>query len=333
MKSQKVLHQDRLIENLSKFKNKKICAMVKANAYGHGLEKIVKMIEKHIDFFGVVNIDEAIAVRRICDKPILICAKVQNYATCLKNNFDVVIDDENDLKDFLKHGLKNNLHLKINCGMNRFGVKSVLNLRMINMLLESENVKLKSICTHFPCTENRAQTLKNYDTFLKLREQITQNTALCFGGSGIYSYPFEFDILRLGIGMYGYGQKGLLPVMSVRSYVSKIFYAKKGEFVGYGKKYCVNRGGLFAVVALGYGDGLRRNLSGKFKVKINGKSYHTVGNICMDAFFVKVDENVSVGDVVEVMTDANYLAKIGDTISYEILTGFSNLRGEILVEK
>ena len=79
---------------------------------------------------------------------------------------------------------------------------------------------------------------------------------------------------------------------------------------------------------MGYGDGLRRNMSGKFEVFINGKKRKTTGNICMDAFFVEVDESVSIGDEVVVMADAEYMAKKSETISYEILTGFSNFRGK-----
>ncbi len=332
MKTQKILYKDNLLFNLSQFENKKICAMVKANAYGHGLREIVKLVESSVDAFGVVNVDEGVAVRKLTDKTVLICSKVQDFKICNKHNLEVFVDDESDIERCIQNGLKNNMHLKINCGMNRFGVKTSLNAHRMNLLLEDKGVKLKSICTHFPCAENYKKTVKNYENFLKIRAEITQNAPLCFGGSGIYKYPFEFDILRLGIGMYGYGQKGLLPVMSVCAYVSKIFYAKKGEYIGYGMGYRVRCDGKFAVVAIGYGDGLRRDLSGRFDVKIKGKLYHSVGKICMDSFFVKVDENVSVGDKVEVMTNADYFAKIAGTIPYEILTGFSNLRGEILVK-
>ena len=164
-----------------------------------------------------------------------------------------------------------------------------------------------------------------------MRANITQKCPICFGGSGIFDYDFNFDILRLGIGLYGYGNKNLKPVMSIKSYVCKIFYAKKGEFVGYGKKYRVAKDGFFAVVPVGYGDGLRRNLSGKFCVKIGGKIFRAVGNICMDAFFVKIDETVRVGDEVEIMENAQNFAKKCGTISYEILTGFSNFRGKTIV--
>ncbi len=332
MQNLKVINKQNLISNLKQYDKKKICAMVKANAYGHGLSEVVSIVEPFVDYFGVVNIEEGEKVRKLTDVPILICSKTKEWKKCAKSKLEVIVDNETEIFNCLKYGLKNLMHLKINCGMNRYGTKSLLNLRMINDLLGEYNITLKSICTHFPCSENKQRTWKNYNNFLRLSCEITQNCLICFGGSGIYNYPFEFDMLRLGIGMYGYGGNKTKPVMSVYSYVSKTFYADTNEYVGYGKNFKVKRRGKFAVVSVGYGDGLRRNLSGRFYVKIKNKFYKAVGNICMDAFFVKVDENVKEGDVVEVMTDANIFAKKTKTISYEILTGFSNLRGKTIIK-
>lgn len=328
MKNFKYINHDNLISNINHFKSKKICAMVKSNAYGHGLREIVKLIDEHVDMFGVVSVEEAVKVRELTELPILICSKVDDYKTCRKNKIDVMVDDENDLMDCLKKDMRQSIHLKINCGMNRFGVKSPLAMRLINDVLEYEKIKLKSIYTHFSCTDNKKITKNEEKNFQMLRSEITQNAPICFGGSGIFDYDFDFDILRLGIGMYGYGDKNLKPVLKICSYVSKVFFASKGEKIGYGTHFFAHRDTFFAIVPVGYGDGLRRNMSGKFEVFINGKKRKTTGNICMDAFFVEVDESVSIGDEVVVMADAEYMAKKSETISYEILTGFSNFRGK-----
>lgn len=328
MKNFKYINHDNLISNINHFKSKKICAMVKSNAYGHGLREIVKLIDEHVDMFGVVSVEEAVKVRELTELPILICSKVDDYKTCRKNKIDVMVDDENDLMDCLKKDMRQSIHLKINCGMNRFGVKSPLAMRIINDVLEYEKIKLKSIYTHFSCTDNKKITKNEEKNFQMLRSEITQNAPICFGGSGIFDYDYDFDILRLGIGMYGYGDKNLKPVLKICSYVSKVFFASKGEKIGYGTHFFAHRDTFFAIVPVGYGDGLRRNMSGKFEVFINGKKRKTTGNICMDAFFVEVDESVSIGDEVVVMADAEYMAKKSETISYEILTGFSNFRGK-----
>ena len=327
MKNLKMISSENLFFNLQKFSDKKICAMVKANAYGHGMKEIVSLLSGRVDYFGVVSVEEGVRVRKLCDTPVLICARAQDLKKCKKYNLEVMVESENDIKECVKAGLDGMMHLKINCGMNRFGCSSALELKMIDRFLKEKEIQLKSIYTHFPRTQSAYFTKKCYKKFMKLRTEISQKVPLCFGGSGMKKYNFQFDMLRVGIGLYGYEQKDLKKVMRVDSYVSKIFFAKRGQFVGYGKKFRVRKSGFFAVVPVGYGDGLHRALSGKFKVKIGKKKYRCVGNICMDAFFVRVDENVKVGDEVTVMDDAQCLAKKCGTISYEMLTSFSKLRG------
>lgn len=332
MENFKILNQQNLMENLQTYKSKKICAMVKANAYGHGLEEIVSLLSQEIDYFGVANVEEAIRVRRCSDKPILIVGKPQNLRLCKDYNLEFMVDNEIDLKSAINLKVKDLCHLKINCGMNRFGVKSPLNMKILDNILRDNDIRLKSVYTHFPNTANFKQTHENYQNFLKIKANLTQKASICFGGSEIIKYPFEFDMLRLGIGLYGYGRKSLKPVMKIKSFVNETFYAKMGEYIGYGQVYRVENDGKFAVVPVGYADGFNRRLSGRVCVGINGKNYPIVGNICMDVFFVRVDETVKVGDEVTILKDADVFAKKLGTISYEVLTGFSNFRGQTKIE-
>lgn len=334
MKNLKILHQENLIFNLDFFKNKKddlkICAMVKSNAYGHGMKEIAQMLEDKVDMFGVVNVEEGKILRKFTEKPILICSHVEDFAGCKKYGLDVEIASAEELLLGFENLLS--MHLKLNCGMNRYGCKDFQELSKINDILQNKDIKLASICTHFPQTENRKRTMKAYENFMKMYAEISEDAPICFGGSNLANYPFQFDILRLGIGLYGYGESGLLPVMEIKSHVVNIVEVEKGEFVGYGTKFRAKKKQKIAVVPVGYGDGLRRNLSGNFCVQINGKKYRSVGNICMDAFFVLIDESVSVGDEVAVMNDAQEFAdKIG-TIPYEILTGLGTFRGKTVIK-
>lgn len=328
MENFKYLDIDALKYNLSCYSSKNICLMVKANAYGHGIEEIVKFSSKYVEAFGVVNIKEALKVRAFTKKRIIIFAPVVDFKLCREFNIEFMIENEDDLRKAIKNDCSHLLHLAINTGMNRFGTKSEIVLKSINNILNTNNIMLNSIYTHFSDTEDSHRTKKQYNKFCALRNLIKQNAPICFGGSGIYGYNFNFDMLRLGIGAYGY-EPNKLKVMTVSSHIIKKFYAKKGEYIGYGKKYQVQKNGFFGVVQIGYGDGLTRTLSQKFTVSINGKKYKSVGNICMDAFFVKIDESVNVGDEVIVLRDASYLAKKAKTITYEILTNFSNLRGTV----
>lgn len=328
MKNFKYIDIEALKHNLSCYSSKKICLMVKANAYGHGVEEIVLNSENFVEAFGVVNINEALFVRSLTKKRVIIYAPIEDYKTCREFNLEFIIENEEDLRQAIKNNCSHLLHLAINTGMNRFGTKSEIVLKSISNILKENNIELKSIYTHFSDTEDSHRTKKQYKNFCALRKLITQKAPICFGGSGIYGYNFNFDILRLGIGAYGY-EPNKLKVMTVSSHIIKKFYAKKGEYIGYGKKYQVQKSGFYGIVQLGYGDGLMRRLSQKFSVGIKGKKYKSVGNICMDAFFVKIDENVNVGDEVVVLRDASYLAKKAKTITYEILTNFSNLRGTV----
>ncbi len=332
MENLKLLSKENLLHNLKQYQSKKICAMVKSNAYGHGLDEIVEMLSDKVDYFGVANVEEGVKVRKNCNKPVLLVGEKPNLKMCSKYNLEFMVDDEVGLKNAINFGVKDKCHLKINCGMNRFGVNSELNMKLLDNIIEENQIKLKSVYTHFPNTSNPKQTYENYQRFLKIKSALTQRPLICFGGSGLIDFPFEYDLLRLGIGLYGYGNKVLKPVMKIHSYVCKTFYAKKGEFIGYGQQYCVEKDFKFAVVPVGYGDGLCRKLSERFCVEINGRNFPAVGNICMDAFFVKVDESVKMGDSVTVMTNAESFAKKLGTISYEVLTNFSKFRGKTKIE-
>lgn len=330
MINKKIIKKENLFHNLSMYLNKKVCAMIKADAYGHGLSTIVKLLNDKVDYFGVANEIEGCKARKFTTKPILIVGKAHNLELCKKNNLEIMVDDKETIEKAAKLGL--GMHLKINCGMNRFGISSFLSARVINRYLEDNKIGLKSIFCHFSNTNNRKQTTCQYGTFLRLRKCIKQDVPICFGGSNIVDYPFEFDMVRVGIGLYGYERKGLSPVMGIKSKVVKIFYVHKGEYVGYGKKYKVKKNRYFAIVPVGYGDGLFRALSGKFSVKIGKKTYKSVGNICMDMFFVKIDNTVKVGDEVVVFDDANAFSQKLNTISYEVLTNFSKIRADTIVE-
>ncbi len=321
----KLISKGNLCHNLSKVDNK-IILMVKANAYGHGIKEIVEISKDYVAGFGVVSLEEALFLRKITKKRVIIFSPIFDYATCKRKRLEFFVENEKGLKEAYQAGCKNLIHLAINVGMNRYGTKSVVELGLMNTFLEEHKIKLKSIYTHFPMTNNRRRTAREYEKFLKLKAFITQNPPISFGGSSIRNYDFDFDYIRLGIDAYGYG-KDMRKVMKVTSKVVKVLYIRKGEYVGYGKKYKEKAGGFVAIFPLGYGDGLTRKLSGHFKVIINGIKYRSIGNICMDCAFVKVDSNVRVGDLVEVMNDAEYFARKTKTIPYEILTNFSLLRG------
>lgn len=330
MENLKIIDKTKLLHNLEVFNTKKICAMVKANAYGHGLEEIVKILDGKVAMFGVANVEEGKRVRRVSQIPILVAGKVFDYDACKDFNLDFFVGDELDLMNAIYHGLNQNCHLKIDCGMHRFGVDEQSKAKRIKEIALAENVVFKTICTHFSQTDNKIVTKKQYQKFLLIKNIFDNSIPVCLGGSGVIDYGFEYDFLRVGIGLYGY-EKNCSPILSLQSYVCEVKYVKAGEYVGYGSKYRVKSGGFYAIVPIGYGDGLKRCLGGRIEVEIGGKLFSVVGNICMDACFVKVDENIEVGQDVKFVFDAQKCAEKSNTISYEILTGLSSFRGKTIV--
>ena len=324
----KLINADNLRHNISLFKDKKICLMVKANAYGHGLKEVVEICDDLVDAYGVVSEEEGAELRKLTKNRIIIFSIARDFLFCKSEKLEFMIENEEMLWQALEYGCKNLLHLAINSGMNRFGTKSEIVLKNIDQILKEKKINLKSIYTHFSQVENERVTKQQFQNFLNLRNIISQDAPVCLGGSG--ARYLNADMIRLGIAGYGYGNE-CEKVMQIRSKIIKILYVKKGEYVGYGKKFRAKTACFIGLVPIGYGDGLLRNLSQKFYVKIDGKKFRAVGNICMDSFFVKVDESVHVGDEVEVIFDASYLARRAKTIPYEILTNFSKLRGEVKV--
>ena len=342
----------------NKINNKKICVMVKANAYGHGLTEIVQNL-KDADFFGVANFDEALAIRKTNkDVKILIVGKTKNFENCAKNNVSISISSLEELK-FLIKNLNNyaniNIHLKVNCGMNRYGFSSLLQFKKAYKLAVNCGINVEGVFTHFSCIgEDKEQYEIQKLKFLKFLECIpkNQNPIIHVGGSGVVfenngkckynlpSYQIPFDMVRVGIVIYGYPPfktaHKLKKVMKIQSQIVQINQVKKGEYLGYGLGFKTKKDMQVAVLPLGYADGIMRNLTGKIKVKYlkkeNGKTKiyfcKVLGKICMDCTFIDISSvpNARVGDKIVVMDNADVFAKAAGTISYEILTNFSKMR-------
>ena len=155
-----VVSKKQLIKNIEEIKkiakNKKICAMVKANAYGHGLENVVEKLRNSVDFFGVANINEALKIREICpNSKILIVGKTRFFKDCWENNLSFVIESFSQFENLMLQVKNNenydciNIHIKINSGMNRLGISSVKEFKKIFEECEKNNINVEGVLTHF----------------------------------------------------------------------------------------------------------------------------------------------------------------------------------------
>ena len=329
VKNLKIINKKRLLDNLSLFSHKKVCAMVKADAYGHGMRQIAEILQDKVFCFGVAKVEEGAVLRSFCKTPIVVVGKTFDFDCARKNNLIVVIESEAEAKMAIKFGLS--VFVKIDCGMKRLGVNSAKTLKKIVAKFDCCKKLLLGFSVHFSNTASKESTQKQYQKFLRFKKLLPKGKLISFGGSGFVDYDFEFDIIRVGLGLYGYQSEMAKPVMKIVSFVEKVFVARKGDWLGYGNKFQVPKTGKFALVPVGYADGLQRGLTGQ-KLLANDKECEIVGNVCMDVCFVQVDNSVSVGDRVVVVQDATAFANQLGTIEYEILTNFSRFRGEVVVE-
>lgn len=343
-----ILSKKNLIKNFENIKSKKTCAMVKANAYGHGVKFVCKALQNRVEYFGVANLFEALEIRGFNnEKKVLIVGVCQNYLSAIKNNISFTIQSmeefDNLLKIIEKHnfllkkmGKIGNFHIKINSGMNRLGIKNVFEFK--KLIKKYLNFKYKfllnfeGIFTHFSTADcDKIFLKKQVIEFKKFLNQIPPilSPLVHIGGGAAECVLEDFPGAMLRVGL-----KLFLPnqVMSVESKVVNLVKIKCGERVGYSNGFIAKKDCRIAVVPLGYADGVSRKLGGRASVKIGRKYFPIVGNVCMDMFFVLVDKNVMVGDKVVVFNSAKKWAKICNTIEYEIFTNIHSARMNI-VEK
>ncbi|MDD4110460.1 MAG: alanine racemase [Clostridia bacterium] len=344
------------INEIKKLSGKKICAMVKADAYGHGIREISNILKGKVDYLGVSNIDEALIIRENDkDTKILLVGKTNLFKECVEKDISFIIESFehfNSLLKFYYEYLFNksiklciNIHLKINSGMNRLGIKSIEEFKKIYKLAMQNSINIEGVSTHFATADCDNRFLNRQILMFKkfIKEiPINEKPIINVGGSAILREENresfnDFDMVRVGIAMYGYNadkiSKKIKPILKIESKIIKIINIKKGEFVGYSKGFQADRDMIVGVVPLGYGDGIPRNLSNKINVDIvtKGKHIHkcaVIGKICMDMFFIDLTEikNVYEGDKIIVVKNVKKWAELLQAIPYEILTNFGLIR-------
>ena len=345
----KVINFDNLEHNLNYFRsilpsNTKICAVVKNNAYGHNSLKICKFLYKKVDFFAFSNNFEAITVlKAIPNLPTLIIGTFS--LDCLKkallHKVIVSVENLNQLKILNNYAISLNqkvkYQLKIDTGMNRLGIKN--KKEVLDFLIKYKKYKNCILCgifSHIGSGENQAcrRTKKQLKTFNNITKLFPQNVDFHIQNTinAVKRNKLNYNIVRVGIGLYGYGSKSLLPIMSVYAKIVAIKLVKKGEYIGYGNEHKATKNIKIAIVNIGYGQGLPRLWANGGFVLINNKKAKIVANICMDMTIVDVSncKKIKINDYALIMgankqLNAEIIAKKCKTIPYEILTNFRDL--------
>ena len=342
-----------LVYNLNIFRDllkpaTKIMVMVKAFSYGSGDVEIAKLLQyQNVDYLAVAVADEGVQLRNAgIQTPIIVMNPEQDsFQNIIDYRLEPNIYSVELLKSFLKIVSQNGLqkfpvHLKIDTGMNRLGLKSESEINEVIHLISANNwLKIKSVFSHLAASDDPdldSFTQSQFDSFEKQFKLFTHSFSYkidrhILNSAGIERFPEkQFEMVRLGIGLYGVTNTGL-PLENIgtlKSTISQVKIVEPNETVGYNRKgeiYIVSK---IAIVPLGYADGIDRKLGNKNGCAfINEKRVPIIGNICMDMLMLDVTGlDVKPGDRVEFFgSNISILevAKNASTIPYEILTGIS----------
>jgi alanine racemase len=331
-------------------KNTKVLVVVKAFGYGSSAIEIAQFLASKVDYFAVAYSNEGIALRKAGIKTPILVLHPQ------KSNLDKIIEYHLEpniyavtlLKSFIEKAQTSKLqnypiHLKFNTGLNRLGFNSSDISEISSILNNKTSVYVTSIFSHIAASEDlneREFTLEQISSFNSIAKEFSNQLNYTpfkhmLNTSGIINYSKEaqFNMVRLGIGIYGFGNnenetKKLKNVLTLKSVISQIHTVKKGETVGYNRAYKATSTIKTATIPIGHADGISRQLgNGVGFIFINNKKAAIVGNVCMDMMMVDITSiDCNEGDEVIIYKNQQHIDQLSraiNTIPYEILTAIS----------
>lgn len=342
--------------NLNFFRSKlqnstKILAVVKASAYGSDPLILSRFLEQqHVDYFAVAYADEGITLRKAGIKtPILVLhPQINNLELLIEYQLEPNLYSKKIFLCFLNLANKLKLsaypiHLKFNTGLNRLGFKVSDTAFLLEQLKNQTSVYLNSIFSHLVASEDSGENAYSLNQ-IKSFKSISDSFVSVLGykpvmhmsnTSGIINYPeAHFDMVRLGLGLFGFTNdpklnSKLKNVLSLKTVISQIHDIAKGESVGYNRGFISEKEMKTATLPVGHADGFFRSFGqGRVSVKVNGQKAPIIGNVCMDMIMIDVTNiQCEEGDQVVIFDSQQDILDLADaacTISYEILTSFTN---------
>lgn len=365
---------DALAHNVQTIQNQlgehtEFCAVVKADAYGHGEEFICKKLDAlGIKFYAVSSFEEALRVRKWCPEgEILILGYTAPECAPLlaKNNIIQTIISENyakELSNYTSSDITVRCHIKLDTGMGRIGLFAKSQetcLQEIKTILDLSGLQVEGIFTHFavadePDSENQAYTQEQENLIFSIADKLQeQNIFLkhvhCMNSAGIcYHNQPKSTLARAGIILYGLMPNyslavpmQLQPVLSLRTRISHIKTIHTGDCVSYGRTYQAQEQRKIATITIGYADGYARLLSNKAEVLVNGIRCKIIGRVCMDQTMIDVTDipDLKIGTIVTLIgcdgndcITADELASKYQTIGYEVVCGISKRIPRVFIE-
>ena len=318
-------------DNARLFKRKtggKLCAVVKANAYGHGAEEVVAALCGVADCFAVALVEEGLVIRgAACGKDILVFTPPINEEQAFYIVSGGLVGSINEMRTaklFVgvckRYGLQAKVHLKINTGMNRYGMSLSTLRRVCEYLQNQAEIAVEGVYSHLYSPAQAELQRKRFQRAEKLCRRYFQGVCAHLSATQgcLLGKAFAFDMARVGLGLYGYLPSGNelfltdFPVKKAMKIYAQSLQNRvyKGGGAGYGEAVDLIHGEKFSLVRLGYADGALRT-------KDNGFLGENVNRLCMDVCMQKGAKKR--GEWVCVMADADETAKKTGTIAYEVL--------------
>ena len=349
---------DAIAANLDAVKEKTgvpVMAVMKADAYGHGAGQVARLLESRCSFFGVSSILEALELRQAgLTKPILILGRTPVSALPIAVQEDVrptifyYEDAEVLSREAQRQGKAAPFHFAVDTGMGRIGFQPTREAaELCAEIVRLPGIQAEGLFSHFATADcadlsrAREQT-QRFDDFVSMLRELGVEIPICHldNSAGLMNFPHHYQMVRSGIVTYGLYPSAevdpeLLPLKRALQWLSRVTHIKTlpaGRPISYGGTYVTEKPTVVATVPVGYADGYRRSLSGKYYVLIRGKKAPILGRICMDQMMVDVTDipDVSIDDTVtlvgrdgdeEITMEA--IAAAADSFNYEFVCGIS----------
>ena len=327
----------------------KLLAVVKGNAYGHGAIAVARAAMRCGAWgLGVVSLEEGEELRRAgIDAPILVlgasspAVAARLVAADLRVTIASKLEAEALATAAIAAGKRARVHLKVETGLNRFGLRPDETVALAEALRDVNGVEVEGIATHLAAVDegDKTFTYQQFEAFKLCSDRLPWVPLHHVSSTGaLLDLPdLRLGLVRTGIGLYGYYPSdevtrpvALQPALSLRSRIARVSEVPAGESVGYGRTWTAGEGARVALVMAGYADGVRRVLSNQGVALVRGRRAPFAGRVAMDMLMIDVtqipdvaldDEVTLIGRQGDESIDADEVGRLGGTISYEVLAG------------
>lgn len=318
----------------------KLCAVIKADGYGHGAVILAELLKDKADYFAVATTDEALELRKAdIKKPILILAYTHedDVEMLINNDVSMTVFTLEAAKKIQHHSQKSGkkalIHIAIDTGMTRIGFSpNDESVKAIKEIYNMPEIEIQGIFSHYACADMTDKSISEtqtnrYKDFVKKCESegiVIPLKHLC-NSAAISEFSEHFDMVRMGISLYGLypseevdkTKVELIPAMTLKSHITHINVVPAGEGISYGHIYKTSETRRIATVSAGYADGYPRALSNCGRVSVKGKYANITGRVCMDQFMIDIT------DIPEAEVDDEVILFGSDGISAEEIGSMS----------